>query len=137
MIVILVSKSDGVFVFWSFFNTAGNAGQVVCPFVEVPIVQIVFILEDVLFYVLEVENQQGWAKQRSHRWHSDRQIYLQLPLHLYSCLACITAYHIEIGWLGVGQCVLCVLCGPWLGKWDEDFVGVKLFALRFENLCED
>ena len=54
-IVILMGKSDGVFVLLSFFNTAGNAGQVVCPFVKVPIVQIVFILKDVLVYALATE----------------------------------------------------------------------------------
>ena len=74
MIVVLVGKINRVFVFLSFFNTAGNAGQVVCPFVEVSIIQIVFLLEDVLLYALDTENHHEWAKQGSHRWHSNRQI---------------------------------------------------------------
>ncbi len=56
MIFILVGKSDGVFVLLSFFDTAGNAGQVVCPFVEIPIIQIVFVLKDVLVYALARED---------------------------------------------------------------------------------
>lgn len=58
MIVILVGKVDGVFVFLSFFKTAGNAGQVVCSFVEISIIQVVFLLEYVLLYALETEQQQ-------------------------------------------------------------------------------
>ena len=52
MTFVLVGKSDGVFVLLSFFDTAGNAGHVVCPFVEIPIVHIVFVLKDVLVYAL-------------------------------------------------------------------------------------
>ena len=62
MIVILVGKTNGVFVFLSFLNTAGNAGQIVCSFVKVSIIQIVFLLEDVLLYGSESENKQGLAK---------------------------------------------------------------------------
>lgn len=54
---------------------------------------------------------------------------------LYSCLACITAYNIDVRWLGVGHCILCVLCGLGVGEWDWDFVGSKLLVLRFEYLC--
>lgn len=49
MIFILIGKFDGVDFFLSFNNTAGNAGQVVCPFMEVSIIEIVFILENMLF----------------------------------------------------------------------------------------
>lgn len=55
MIVILMCKIDGVFVFMGFCNTAGNAGQVVCPFIEVSIIQIVFLLEEVLLYTSETK----------------------------------------------------------------------------------
>lgn len=58
MIVILVGKIDSGDFFLSFNNTASNAGQIVCPFMEVSIIEIVFILEDVLLYALEKESQQ-------------------------------------------------------------------------------
>ena len=58
MIVVLMRKIDGVFVFMCFRNTAGNASQVVCPFVEVSIIQIIFLLKEVLWYALETENEQ-------------------------------------------------------------------------------
>ena len=48
MIVVLVGKTDGVFFLVGFFDAAGNAGQVVCPFVKVSIVQIVLRLKNVL-----------------------------------------------------------------------------------------
>ena len=56
MTFVLVSKLESVFVLVSFFNAAGNACQVVCPFVEVSIIQIVLLLKYVLLYVLEPEN---------------------------------------------------------------------------------
>ena len=62
-IVILVGKNDVVFVFLGFSNTTDNAGQVVCPFVEVSIIEIVFLLENVLLYELEPRNnKQGQAR---------------------------------------------------------------------------
>ena len=136
MIVILVGKMDGVDVLLSFNDTAGNAGQVVCPFMEVSIIEIVFILEDVLLHALETEDQRERTKRRSYQGHGDRQIDTQPGPYSYSRLACITAYNIDVRWLGVGQCVSCVLCGPGLGEWDWDFVGVNLLALRLEDLGE-
>ena len=62
MIVVLVSKVESIFVLVGFIDTAGNAGQVVGPFVEVPIVQIILLLKYVLLYVLEMENHQNRAK---------------------------------------------------------------------------
>lgn len=135
MIVILVGRVYGVFILLSFFNAAGNAGHVVCPLVEVSIIKIVFLLEDVLLPSLVIKVKQEWASQRSHRWHCDRQIDAQLPFRLHRCLACVTTYNINVRWLGIGQSVHCVLCRSGLGKWDSDFVVVKLFALRLENLC--
>ena len=70
--LILVSKIKSVFVLVGFFNAAGNTCQVVCPFVEVSIVQIVLLLKYVLLNVLEPDNREEWAKQRSHGWHSNR-----------------------------------------------------------------
>ena len=56
VIVILVGIFDVVFVFLGFPDTTDNAGQVVCPFVEVSIIEIVFLLENVLLYELEPGN---------------------------------------------------------------------------------
>lgn len=42
------------------------------------------------------------ASPGSHRWHSDRQIDLQFVPHLYNCLACITAYDVDVRRLGIG-----------------------------------
>ena len=136
MIVILVSKINGVTVAMSFLDTAGKAGDIVCPFVEVSIIQIVFFLKDVLLYALEVQERPKWAKRQSYRWHSDRQIDIQSPFHRYSCLACITAHNIDVCWLRVGQCVLCVLCRPGLRERNANVMGVKLFAFRLKNLCK-
>ena len=136
MIVILVSKLDGVIINLGFFNTAGYTGQVVRSFVEVYVVQIVFPLKDVLLHALETEKPQDLAKQRSHRGHSDGEIDFQSPPHLYSGLACITTYNVHICWLRVGQCELCVLCGAGLWEWDSKVVGVKLFAFRLKKLGE-
>lgn len=60
MIVILVGKTNGVFVFLSFLNTAGNAGQIVCSFVKVSIIQIVFLLEDVLCTDQKARTSKNW-----------------------------------------------------------------------------
>ncbi len=136
MIIVLMSEIDGVFVFVGFFHAAGKAGQIVCPFVEISIVQIVLFLKDVLFYALETVNRQDGARQRSHGWHSDCQIDLQNPTDLDSRLPCITTHDIDVRWLRIGQCELCILCGPGLRKWDWKIVGFKLFALGFEKLCE-
>lgn len=62
MIVILVGKSHGVFISLSFFDAAGNAGQVVRPFVEVPKIQIVLLLEDVLLHALDTKNRHEWIR---------------------------------------------------------------------------
>ena len=86
--------------------------------------------------VLEPENREEWAKQRSHGWHGNRQIDRQSLRYLYSCPSRITTYDMEVRWLEVGQCVLCVPCEPGLWEWDPEVVGFKLFTLRLENLKE-
>lgn len=60
--LILVSKIKSVFILVGFFDAAGNTCQVVCPFVEVSMVQIVFLLEYVLLNVLEPINLEGMGE---------------------------------------------------------------------------
>lgn len=101
---------------------------------KVSVIEIILILKDVLLYGLEIEKPHGWTTEWSHRWHSNRQIDPQLDPHSYSCLAGIAAYNVDVRWLGVGQCVSCVVCGPGLGERDWDFVVLILLALRFGDL---
>ena len=134
MTLVLVGKIKSVLVLVSLFNAAGNACQVVCPFMEVSIIQIVLLLKYVLVYALELEKRQEWAKQLSHGWHSDGEIDRQSFPHSDSCPTRMATYHTYIRRLCISQCVLCVVCGTGLWKWNPNFMEFKLFTLRFEDL---
>lgn len=48
MIAILICKSYIIVAILTPLNTRSNAGYIVCPFVEISIIEIVLVLKDVL-----------------------------------------------------------------------------------------